>query len=123
MGKRSGIMLCYPFEEKRLLKWNPPFIVQPKFDGERCRAAYDEDFGWTLISSELNVHHWVPHINQAILFSNIPPSVELDGELYVHGMTFEEIHSVVSTQRVSLHPQHHHIQFHIFDIVDTNLPQ
>ena len=42
MGKRTGIMLCYPFEEKRLNKWNPPYIIQPKLDGERCRAVYDE---------------------------------------------------------------------------------
>ena len=122
MGKRSGIQLCYPFEEKRLLKWNPPYIIQPKLDGERCRAAYDEEFGWQLISSELNVFDSVPHINQSLLFSDIPPSIELDGELYAHGLPFEEIHSIVS-RTVNLHPNHGIIKFNIFDIVDSNLPQ
>jgi len=122
MGKRAGIMLCYPFEEKRLLKWQPPYIIQGKLDGERCRAVYDEEFGWTLVSSELNLFISVPHINQSLLFSNIPPSVELDGELYAHDMTFEEVHSVVS-RTVNLHPNLNAIQFHVFDLVDLNLPQ
>ena len=122
MGKRSGIQLCYPFEEKRLNRWNPPYIIQPKLDGERCRAVYDEEFGWTLISSELNTFNSVPHINQSLLFSNIPPSVELDGELYVHGMSFEEIHSMVS-RTVNLHPNYHAVEYHVFDIVNINLPQ
>jgi DNA ligase-1 len=122
MGKRSGIQLCYPFEEKRLLKWNPPYVIQPKLDGERCRAVYDEEFGWTLISSELNTFNSVPHINQALLFSNIPPPMELDGELYVHGLPFEEIHSMVS-RTVNLHPQYHRVEYHVFDLVDSNLPQ
>jgi DNA ligase-1 len=122
MAKRTGIMLFYPFEEKRLLKWSPPYIIQPKLDGERCRAVYDEEFGWSLISSELNTIISVPHLNQSLTFSNIPPSVELDGELYVHGLSFEEIHSMVS-RRVNIHPNHHNMIYHVFDIVDTNLPQ
>ena len=40
----KGIMKCYPFEEKRLAEWNPPYICQPKYDGVRCRAirVYNE---------------------------------------------------------------------------------
>ena len=34
----KGIMKASPFEEKRLTKWNPPYIIQPKYDGFRCRA-------------------------------------------------------------------------------------
>ena len=37
IGSRwHGIMKAVPFEEKRLAKWKPPYIVQPKFDGNRC---------------------------------------------------------------------------------------
>ena len=122
MSKRSGILLCYPFEEKRLLKWTPPYIVQPKLDGERCRAVYDECLGWQLISSELNIFNSVPHINSSLLFSNIPPSMELDGELYRHGLSFEEVHSRVS-RTVNLHSDHTDIHYYVFDIVDSNLPQ
>jgi len=44
--KRAGVQLCYPFEEKRLAKWEPPYIVQPKLDGERCGQ-----FGTTLTAT------------------------------------------------------------------------
>ena len=45
--KRSGIMLCYPLEERRLInpkfQWanNFPVIVQPKLDGIRCVVEQD----------------------------------------------------------------------------------
>ena len=115
-SRRTGIMLCYPFEQNRLEKWNPPYIVQPKLDGERCRAS---EHG--LLSSEENsFDHTVPHILiEYISFCNknkVYP--ELDGELYKHGLTFEEIHSIVSTSRVSLHPDYQRIEFHYFDIIE-----
>jgi len=96
--------------------------VQPKLDGERCRAVYDIDLGWQLISSELNVFNSVPHLNQALELSNIPQHIELDGELYVHGWSFEDIHSVVS-RTVNLHSNYQQMEYHIFDTVDLTLPQ
>jgi DNA ligase-1 len=114
--KRSGIQLCYPFEEKRLAKWEPPYIVQPKLDGERCRLLND---GRTvlLLSSTEEIITSVPHINE--LASHALPVGEWDGELYVHGWTFEEIHSVVS-RSVNLHHEYYEMQFHIFDHVSDH---
>lgn len=116
--KRTGAMLAYPFEEKRLNKWEPPYIVQPKLDGERCRLLND---GRTvlLLSSTEEIITSVPHINQ--LAPRELPRGEFDGELYVHGWTFEEIHSHVS-RTVNLHPNHYEVQFHIFDLV-SDAPQ
>lgn len=111
--KRSGIMLAYPFEEKRLARWNPPYLVQPKFDGERCRAVRVGG-AYLLLSSEENVIVSVPHINEAA--DKLLTSHELDGELYTHGMTFEEIHSIVSRTK-NLHPDYLAMNFHVFDIV------
>lgn len=115
-AKRSGIMLCYPFEEKRLAKWSPPFLVQPKLDGERCRAICTNG-KWTLLSSERNVILSVPHIIDELkrCFGHLSTK-ELDGELYCHGLPFEEIHSRVS-RTVNLHPEFHQISYHIFDVV------
>lgn len=115
MGKRTGIQLCYPFEEKRLNKWEPPYIIQPKLDGERCRALISGD-NVTLVSSEMNEITSVPHINSAVRALHLH-DMELDGELYVHGWLFEEIHSVVS-RKANLHPRFQQMQFHIFDYVD-----
>lgn len=115
----KGIMKCYPFEESRLAKWKPPYIIQPKFDGVRCRAipletglSGDE---YLLLSSEENVIYSVPHINQAL--SDLHLKAELDGELYCHGMSFEDILSITS-RTVNLHSDNLRIQFHVFDIVN-----
>ena len=117
MSKREGIQLCYPFEKKRLDKWNPPYIVQPKLDGERCRAIWSEAHGYVLVSSEFNTIVSVPHINKAL---NECYSVdELDGELYVHGLSFNEIHSRVG-RTTNLHPNFEEIEFHIFDLVNDD---
>ena len=117
MGVRQGIQLCYPFEEKRLLKWNPPYIVQPKLDGERCRAIWSERHGYVLVSSEFNTIISVPHINKALERSL--SVAELDGELYVHGLPFSEIHSIVG-RTANLHPNYEQMEFHLFDIVNDN---
>ena len=112
---RRGIMLCYPFEEKRLAKWKPPYIVQPKYDGERCRAIPLGSGKYMLLSSQENPFFSVPHIIEDL--SKLNSNIELDGELYCHGMSFEDIHSRVS-RTVNLHPDYGCIKFHIFDCVD-----
>ena len=115
----KGILKAYPFEEKRLSKWNPPFIVQPKYDGIRCRAVPintgpkgDE---YILLSSEENIIYSVPHLNET--FRHLHLRAELDGELYCHGMSFEDIVSITS-RTVNLHPDYTKIQFHCFDIIN-----
>ena len=110
----KNVMKCYPFEEKRLAKWQPPYIVQPKYDGIRCRAVNVGSY--LLLSSEENIIYSVPHINKAL--DNLGIDAELDGELYHHGMSFEEIISITS-RSVNIHRDHQLIQFHTFDIVNS----
>jgi len=111
----KGIMKAVPLEEKRLLKWQPPFIVQPKYNGVRCRAVPLEDGNYILLSSEENVIHSVPHINKVL--DTLKLGHELDGELYRHTMPFEEIVSITS-RTVNLHDYYGVMQFHVFDIVN-----
>jgi len=119
MSRRTGIMLCYPFEEKRLLKWKPPFLVQPKLDGVRCRAVpSNARFGeYILFSSEEHEIVSVPHINKALYKLGTWPQ-ELDGELYVHGMNFEDIFSITG-RTVNLHPDYQEMQLHLFDTISS----
>ncbi|MBU2249239.1 MAG: hypothetical protein KKD77_21000 [Gammaproteobacteria bacterium] len=118
---RKNVMLCYPFEERRLLKWEPPYICQPKLDGERCRALVSFYGTVTLFSSEENVITSVPHINKAISRALRYNDVELDGELYIHGASFEEIHSIVG-RTVNLSPDHREVKLYVFDLV-SDQPQ
>ena len=119
MSRRTGVMLCYPFEEKRLLKWKPPFLVQPKLDGVRCRAVpvLHEAGMYQLLSSEEHEITSVPHINKALFNLGTWPR-ELDGELYTHGKPFEEIVSITS-RTVNLHPNSEMIQYHLFDTISS----
>lgn len=108
-------MKAMPFEESRLNKWYPPYIVQPKYDGIRCRAIPTET-GYLLLSSEENIIFSVPHINESLNKSGCKE--ELDGELYCHGMSFEEIFSITS-RTANLHQDRELINLHVFDIVDS----
>lgn len=119
----KGIMKCYPFEEKRLAKWSPPYILQPKYDGVRCRAVPTET-GYLLLSSEENIIFSVPHINEMFdkLFNTALIKPELDGELYCHGKSFEEIVSITSRTQ-NLHSDRECIKFHLFDICDERMIQ
>jgi len=117
----KNIMKASPFTEDRLAKWSPPYICQPKYDGVRCRAipiagAHIEK-GCLLLSSEENIIYSVPHLNKIITSLGIKE--ELDGELYCHGMSFEEITSITS-RTVNLHPDYKKIQFHCFDIINKD---
>lgn len=120
MSKRTGIMLCYPMEEKRLEKWPTPYIIQPKLDGDRCRAIIDEYGSVTLLSSEENILTSVPHIIEELQNLGLR-SVELDGELYHHGTSHQLIHGTVA-RTVNIHPEHEQVEYHVFDYV-SNIPQ
>jgi DNA ligase-1 len=114
----KNIMKAYPFSEERLAKWQPPYIVQPKYDGVRCRViplSGPQGQGSLLLSSEENIIHSVPHLNE--IFAGLNLHSELDGELYCHGMSFEQIVSITS-RSINLHPDYKRIQFHCFDIVN-----
>jgi hypothetical protein len=117
--KRKGVMLCVPFEEERLQgssrkAWNSwPVLTQPKLDGERCRVVTNNSRLFLLSSTEEFITS-VPHLNEELRLLNCP--FELDGELYVHGWTFEQIHSVVS-RRVNQHELSNQMEFHVFDYI------
>lgn len=119
MSNRKGIQLCYPFEEQRLKRWNSPlYIVQPKLDGDRCRAIFDASGHVTLLSSEEHEINSVPHIKDQLENMGLS-SVELDGELYTHGASHQQIHGAVS-RTVNLHSAFEEVEYHIFDIVSED---
>ena len=126
LSKRHDIQLCYPFSESRLFnrgqvrsRWTSPWLIQPKLNGERCRAIVSPEGRCLLFSSSAELITTLPHINQQLL--SLPPA-EYDGELYTHGWTFSQIHSAVST-KMSIHPDAPYVDFHIFDIVDESMQQ
>lgn len=124
--QRKGIQLAMPFEERRLLnqgrfpvRWTPPYIVQPKLNGERCRVIREEGICLLLSSTEELILS-VPHIQQWCL-THLPIG-EWDGELYIHGGTWAEIHSIVG-RTTNLHENYRAMELHLFDWPSRQEPQ
>ena len=119
-GQREGIMLCYPFDLRRFEKWGRRAYIQYKLNGERCRAICVGG-QVKLYSSETNLVQFLPHVNEALKKLELD-SVELDGELYHHGTSLQDIHSIVS-RKVNPHEEAALVEYHIFDVIDTSLTQ
>jgi ATP-dependent DNA ligase len=118
LAKRQGIMLAYPFDEKRLAKWGT-YHLQPKLNGVRFRAII-EDNKATLYSSSGDIINSVPHINdelEELLKDSL--YTELDGELYKHGMSLQQIQSIVR-RTVNRHPDFMKIEAHVFDVINNS---
>jgi ATP-dependent DNA ligase len=124
--RRSEVQLCYPFSEDRLFNrgrlrsnWTAPYIYQNKLNGERCRTLV-ESTRVLMFSSTGEIITTLPHLTQQ-LRSFLPG--EYDGELYVHGWSFSEIHSAVSTT-MEIHPRANEVEYHLFDcITNPSEPQ
>ena len=102
-------MLAMDFE-KRKGKVEYPVDVQPKLDGVRCLAMWDKDR--VKLLSRKGKEYQVAHIAEE-LESILQPNMILDGEIYIHGFTFQEI-----SRRVKKHrPQEsRQLQYHIYDV-------
>ena len=120
----AGIMKCYPFEESRLDKWKPPYICQPKYDGDRMINEPMESTS-VLLTSEQNIYYGLPHINAQLHESGLY-KMPFDGEAYSHSIFLEGghelIHSIAS-RTVNIHPRHEEMNFYVFDLKFPSKPQ
>lgn len=122
--ERPGIdpMLAHRYD-KYPDAMNFPCYVQPKLDGHRCIAII-KDGKCELWSRSRTIISGVPHINAALLkqFGGNQEQLILDGELYNHDYKakFEELASFIrsGTPKVG----HEAVQFHIYDLVDYEMP-
>jgi DNA ligase-1 len=105
-------MLAGDFE-KRKDKVTYPVDVQPKLDGVRCIAYWDGD-NVKLMSRGGKFWECCQHIIDE-LETVLPKDWVLDGELYIHGATFQEITKLVK----KLRPESVNVQFHVYDMPRT----
>jgi len=106
-------MLAGDFE-KRKDKVTYPVDVQPKLDGVRCLAYWDGD-SVKLMSRGGKQWECCQHIIDE-LEEVLPKGMVLDGELYIHGKTFQEITKLVK----KLRPESVEIDYYIYDIPKVN---
>ena len=106
-------MLASSFD-KRKDKVAYPLDVQPKLDGVRCLAYWDNDGSVKLMSRGGKSWECCAHIIEQLELV-LPKDWILDGELYIHGTSFQEITKLVKKMR----PESVNVEFHVYDIPRT----
>jgi len=106
-------MLAQKYHPKRFI---PGMFVQPKLNG--IRALYQNG---QFVSRDGIVwnENCLSHIREAL--KNVPPEIILDGELYKHEMSLQEINKRIAVNRITPHKDEASVGFAIFDIV-SRLP-
>lgn len=112
-------MLAHKFEDhKHKINWKEGVYVEPKYDG--CRALAYRDDSDKIVMTTRTGKTWstLPHIVKA-LEEVIPigSDIVLDGELYLHGVTFQSVTKLVKKQR----PESLAIKYHVYDIISDEV--
>lgn len=105
-------VLATPIEKVKPEKidWENAF-VQPKLDGHR--ALFKDGVLYSRGGKEINM----PHIVEAIQEMGLD-HLHLDGELYLHGVSLQDISKLVKKQR----PESVYIKYYTYDIVQQSMP-
>lgn len=93
-----------------------PAYVQPKLDGIRV-IAHRTANGVRYYSRNEKEFHTLGHLSAQIMAIS-PPDSYLDGEVYVHGMPFENICSAVKRDKPNIDSKK--MQYWVFDIVTND---
>jgi len=94
-----------------------PCLAQPKLDGVRCEYIVDSQYSQRFLSRKGKMFA-LPHMESALSPLDMQGWV-LDGELYVHGMGFQTITSIV---RKEIHPRKSELEYHVYDCYNHNHP-
>ena len=104
-------MLAVSYEKVKK-KVSFPITCQYKLDGLRC-LAYLED-GEVVLQSRGNKQYNIPHIKEELAkFFAKNPNVILDGEIYKHNLTFQEI----TTRAKKIRPETVELEYHVYDTI------
>ena len=88
-------------------------FIQPKLDGIRCVASHIS------MSTRRNEPiTCLPHITRDL--TSLPPGIRLDGELYCHGLSFQEHLSIC--KREAPHAEYSKMRYHVFDLQVPDMP-
>lgn len=102
-------------DEKHKIDWTRDVFIQPKLDGMRCLAHIKANGDVTLISRDGKIIGNMEHIMDDL--STIKQDVILDGELYAHGLSFQDNMRLIKKYRPKETEQ---IKFHVYDLVSKD---
>jgi DNA ligase-1 len=101
-------------DEKSKIDWRKNVYIQPKLDGMRC-LAHIKNGEVRLISRDGKLITTVNHINDDL--SKIEENIILDGELYAHGLSFQENMKLIKKYRAG---ETKLIKFHVYDLINES---
>lgn len=112
-------MLAKEFQERlRFLNKSDEYFYQPKLDGIRCIANIKTGKLYSRKGEEITT---MGHISSEIIANSHLFSGEwLDGELYIHGVGFQTLMSVIRSN-VNQHQDSGTIEYHVYDYIDEKL--
>ena len=104
-------------KHKKHIKY--PCYIQPKLDGVRVITKYDSN-GIKLMSRRLNEYLGFEFVKDELKpILEKYPNLILDGELYNHDLTLQQISGIVRNEDMD-YENKKNLQFHIFDCIDIN---
>ena len=92
-----------------------PVFTQPKFDGVRCIARWNEEGTELELISRGGKRWLIMHIIEE-LQPILPADCVLDGELYIHGMSMQQIGSLAKDYR----DESIDLEYHVYDMPVVN---
>lgn len=119
-GDHPNFMLASDYKDYvKSVKW--PWVAQEKLDGIRAMGYVEQENGIMVgkLRSRSNKNFvFLEHITIFVseLLKYFPPGTHLDGELYIHGLTFNQITSMVKRPK-NPHPERGKLQYYLFDII------
>jgi len=87
-----------------------PCDVQPKLDGCRCLAYWKD--GQVVLMSRGGIEWDLDHIREQVA-KFLPVDAMLDGELYLHGRTFQQVTKLIKSKNLA---ERATVQLHVYDI-------
>lgn len=96
-----------------------PLALQPKLDGIRCMYQNGVLQSRSARTPEIKTWpaHRLNHIREHL--RSIPNDIILDGELYIHGRSRQEINGLAAINANEDKPKTIHLQFWVFDCINT----
>lgn len=101
-------------QDGKKVKFAFSVAVQRKFDGARALTIWEG--GKPKLLSRGNKFYSVPHIEKQ-LAKILKPGQMLDGELYIHGMSLQQIMSYVKKNK----PGSEKLQYHVYDVPSNKM--
>lgn len=106
-------------DHSKKINWKDAYL-QPKLDGMRCLAVIKENNVQLFSRDGINLqekHGSLQHIIDELKSRFKDMNMILDGELYIHGITFQEIMKKIKKYRAG---DSESVQYHIYDRISQD---